>query len=125
MRLLIRSLLLVSVIAVLALPLWAQGDQSAPAAGGMDKMMMGKKTVKGSEWVKKVQEALAAKGNDPGPADGMMGKKTVEAIKAFQTANGLKATGKVDKETAEKLGVEMPMHHGQHMKKEPATQTQQ
>ena len=88
----------------IALPLWAQSTQSAPAMGmskGMHHMSAS------SDWVKSVQQALQTKGNDPGPIDGRMGHKTKAAIKAFQKANSLKVTGRVDKETAEKLGVEM------------------
>jgi peptidoglycan hydrolase-like protein with peptidoglycan-binding domain len=59
----------------------------------------------GSEETRKVQEALKAKGNDPGPIDGRMGPKTRAAIKSFQEANGLKGTGQLDSQTAEKLGV--------------------
>ena len=56
--------------------------------------------------VKKAQEALKNKGHDPGSMDGIMGPQTRQAIKAFQSANGLKATGRLDNETAQKLGVE-------------------
>ena len=76
-----------------------------------------------STWVKSVQQALKDKGNDPGPIDGHMGHKTEAAVKDFQKANGLKETGKVDKETADKLGIEMPMtHHMAHSAK-AASQT--
>ena len=34
-----------------------------------------------------------------------MGPKTRAALKAFQEANGLKGTGQMDNQTAEKLGV--------------------
>ncbi len=60
----------------------------------------------GSEETRKVQEALKAKGNDPGPIDGRMGPKTRAAVKAFQEANGMKGTGQVDAQTAEKIGVQ-------------------
>ena len=56
--------------------------------------------------VKKAQEALKNKGHNPGSIDGVMGSQTRQAIKAFQKANGLKETGTLDGETAEKLGVE-------------------
>lgn len=56
--------------------------------------------------VKKIQEALKDKGNDPGEIDGKMGPKTREALKSFQTANKLPATGRIDNETAKQLGVE-------------------
>lgn len=70
-----------------------------------------------SSWVKSIQQALKDKGNDPGAIDGRMGHKTMAALKDFQKANGLKETGKVDKETAEKLGIEMPTHHMSHSSK--------
>jgi murein L,D-transpeptidase YcbB/YkuD len=56
--------------------------------------------------IKKAQEALKNKGHDPGSTDGVMGPQTSQAIRAFQSANGLKETGRLDPETAKKLGVE-------------------
>jgi peptidoglycan hydrolase-like protein with peptidoglycan-binding domain len=38
-------------------------------------------------------------GYDPGAIDGKLGKKTREAVKAFQTANNLKVDGKVGSQT--------------------------
>jgi hypothetical protein len=58
------------------------------------------------EDIKKVQEALKEKGQDPGPADGVLGAQTQKALRAFQSANGLKSTGRLDAETAKALGVE-------------------
>jgi peptidoglycan hydrolase-like protein with peptidoglycan-binding domain len=53
-----------------------------------------------------IQEALKEKGFDPGPIDGVIGPMTRQALKNFQQANNLKATGTVDAETARELGVE-------------------
>jgi peptidoglycan hydrolase-like protein with peptidoglycan-binding domain len=58
--------------------------------------------------IRKLQEALKADGEDPGSIDGFMGRKTRAALKAFQKANGIKASGKLDEPTAEKLGVQKP-----------------
>ncbi len=41
----------------------------------------------------KIQRGLAALGYDPGPADGIYGRKTSNAIEAFQADNALPATG--------------------------------
>lgn len=59
------------------------------------------------EDVKAVQSALQEKGYNPGPIDGMMGPRTREALKKFQTAAGLETTGTLNQATAEKLGVEI------------------
>ena len=49
--------------------------------------------------VAEVQRALAALGFDPGPADGAFGRKTRRAVLAFQRSSGLKATGRVNRQT--------------------------
>lgn len=48
-----------------------------------------------------VQQALKAKGYDPGTTDA----QTQEAIRKFQQANGLPVTGTVDGQTAKALGI--------------------
>ena len=50
------------------------------------------------ELVQNIQEALAALGYDPGPADGTPGPQTREAIRAFQADLELPVTGEVSKE---------------------------
>jgi len=49
--------------------------------------------------VQDVQIALRNAGYDSGTPDGKMGKKTRQAIKDFQKANGLDADGKIGKKT--------------------------
>lgn len=49
--------------------------------------------------VRQIQKALANAGYNPGAIDGRMGAKTREAIRAFQSANGLTVDGKVGKNT--------------------------
>jgi uncharacterized protein (TIGR02594 family) len=50
-----------------------------------------------------VQEALARRGFDPGPLDGLRGRRTIAALRAFQGAEGLAPTGLVDANTARAL----------------------
>lgn len=50
-----------------------------------------------------IQTALRARGFDPGPVDGIMGRRTIAAIMAFQRANGLDVDGIVGPATAEAL----------------------
>ncbi|MBU0709439.1 MAG: peptidoglycan-binding protein [Candidatus Omnitrophica bacterium] len=48
---------------------------------------------------KQIQTALRNAGYDPGKIDGKIGKRTKEAIRAFQGSKGLKVDGKVGKQT--------------------------
>jgi hypothetical protein len=57
-----------------------------------------------SDHIKKTQDALQAKGLSPG-TDGKMDAKTQQALRDFQKANNLPATGVLDEQTAKKLGV--------------------
>ena len=54
--------------------------------------------------VKRAQQALAQAGHDPGAIDGVMGPRTAAALKAYQKANGLDETGRLDDATLAKLG---------------------
>lgn len=111
----LKSVLAGAVILTLVLPGWAAEEKKAAPA--KEEKAEKKAPAKGSEEIKKLQETLKAKGQDPGPIDGMMGPKTRAAVKAFQEASGLKGTGKLDKQTAEKLGVEMPKSPTKEVKK--------
>jgi localization factor PodJL len=55
------------------------------------------------EMIARVQEQLARMGYDPGPADGQMGTRTVDAVKAFQKKAGLPVDGQITTELLEKL----------------------
>ena len=60
----------------------------------------------GDEKVKAAQQALKDKGHDPGDVDGKMGPKTQAALRDFQKAQGIQATGRLDAKTAQALGME-------------------
>ncbi len=55
--------------------------------------------------IKQVQQTLASLGVDPGPIDGLWGKRTQAALKKFQEKRGLTVTGKLDEATKVALGV--------------------
>ncbi|MBX9637526.1 MAG: peptidoglycan-binding protein, partial [Nitrosomonas sp.] len=55
--------------------------------------------------MRKIQQALASAGFNPGPADGVSGAKTVAAIESFQKQNNI-PTGKITKRTLRALGVD-------------------
>lgn len=56
-----------------------------------------------NEQIKSAQQMLKGLGFDPGREDGYFSKQTEQAVKAFQQANKLPVTGKIDKQTAESL----------------------
>ena len=56
-----------------------------------------------SKAIRNIQAILNNNGFDAGPADGIMGTKTVNAIKAFQTSVGMEPTGEVTDELVRKL----------------------
>lgn len=47
--------------------------------------------------VAKIQTLLADAGYDPGPADGRVGPKTVDAVRAYQAKAGIPVTGQIDR----------------------------
>ena len=55
--------------------------------------------------IKPTQSTLIAKGYNPGVVDGVMGRKTHQALQTYQAAVGLAPTGKIDRSTLERLGV--------------------
>jgi putative peptidoglycan binding protein len=86
------------------------GGSSMPSSGagstaGTSKSGTGMNGGADSEQVKSVQKALQDKGMDPGPIDGVMGPKTMAALKAFQKDQKLPESGRLDDQTREKLGV--------------------
>ncbi|HKU95472.1 MAG TPA: peptidoglycan-binding domain-containing protein, partial [Vineibacter sp.] len=46
--------------------------------------------------VAQLQGRLRALGFNPGPADGVVGPRTVTAVREFQAAHGLTVTGTID-----------------------------
>jgi peptidoglycan hydrolase-like protein with peptidoglycan-binding domain len=58
-----------------------------------------------SDQVKQAQEALKAKGQDPGPVDGVMGPQTAKALRAYQKEEKISITGQLDQKTLDSLGV--------------------
>jgi len=49
--------------------------------------------------VKQAQQQLKSKGYDAGPIDGIWGPQTQAAVKKFQEAKGMQASGQLDERT--------------------------
>lgn len=78
----------------------------AGSATGAQSIERSRSAVGGQQNIREAQEALKNQGQDPGPIDGIMGPKTRQALRAFQSKHGLKQTGTLDAATKEKLNVE-------------------
>jgi peptidoglycan hydrolase-like protein with peptidoglycan-binding domain len=51
------------------------------------------------DYVEQVQHRLAGLGFSPGGTDGGYGRRTTEAVRAFQEAHRLEVTGQIDEST--------------------------
>ncbi len=58
------------------------------------------------ETIQKAQQALKEKGFYKGEVSGKMDGVTRDAIKAFQAQQGIRETGRLNKETRQRLGIE-------------------
>jgi len=57
--------------------------------------------------IRQVQESLERAGHDVGDVDGIWGPRTAKALRDYQRAKGLDATGRLDERTLEALGVRL------------------
>ena len=73
---------------------------------GQSRRVAGHQGMAGMDEVREAQEALKSQGHDPGPIDGIMGSQTQQALKEFQSQNGLKQTGMLDAQTKQKLNMD-------------------
>src|SRR5207245_1666520 len=53
--------------------------------------------------IRQAQLALKEKGHDPGPIDGIHGPRTSAALRAYQKAENIKVTGRLDADTKSHL----------------------
>ena len=58
--------------------------------------------------VRSAQQALNNQGYNAGTVDGIMGPHTQDAIRKFQSAKGMEATGQLDAATVAALGITQP-----------------
>ena len=109
---LLRAVVLGGGVALLANPVWAGGG----GAHSYDRNQAGRQGMHDSgrqvsnldkEKKKDIEQALQDKGFEPGSVDGVIDAQTQSAISQFQRDNNLPATGMVDEQTADQLGVEI------------------
>ena len=85
----------------------ARPSTAAPKPAAPEKPSLSDVTAMG-ETVQTVQQALAKRGYNPGPANGLAGRQTETAIRKFQADRGLKQTGAIDYEVLEALEIVGP-----------------
>jgi peptidoglycan hydrolase-like protein with peptidoglycan-binding domain len=83
----------------------ALDNKRATTANNDRRSSLDRGAVRDHHEVKQVQQALKKEGHDPGPVDGVMGQKTQQALRDFQKSKNLEATGRLDDQTADALGV--------------------
>jgi peptidoglycan hydrolase-like protein with peptidoglycan-binding domain len=119
-----RTLFVLGVSAMLAMPVLATGQMSpgasgtgsGPGAGGSgpgaqmqqhERRGQGQMDMQQAD-VRQVQERLKEAGFNPGPVDGQLGPQTREALKEYQKAHGLAQTGQLDEPTRDLLMAQSP-----------------
>ena len=76
-----------------------------PTAGAPEQMVVS------PQEIQRAQQALKARGYDPGATSGNLHTGTQEALRKFQKANNLPVTGVLDQKTANKLGIDIGEKH--------------
>ncbi len=74
---------------------WRPGSQPAPQVASPGRIIGEEEFMGRSAALEGVQANLAALGYDPGPADGVMGRRSRAAIRAFEADVGLPVDGQV------------------------------
>jgi peptidoglycan hydrolase-like protein with peptidoglycan-binding domain len=78
----------------------SQGTQAQPDVSSSASTSLS------SETIRQVQQELTDKGHNPGPVDGVLGPQTKSALKDFQQAQGMSASGNLDRQTIAALGID-------------------
>lgn len=74
----------------------SSGQQTPQSSAGM---------AASSEEIRKLQQALKDRGQDPGTINGVMTPQTQQALRTFQAQQGLNATGTLDAQSRTALGL--------------------
>jgi hypothetical protein len=83
-----------------------QGSRDPSKVGQGSRNVSPTHAMGGQQGIRQAQEALKNQGHDPGPIDGVLGPQTRQALKTFQSSNGLKQSGMLDAETKQKLNID-------------------
>src|SRR5215467_5317735 len=85
----------------------SMGNKTTGTSGSMQHSdMMGQSNMSGQSDIRSLQQALRDKGFDPGPIDGRLGPQTRQALQSFQRSKNITASGELDNETSQQLGLQ-------------------
>jgi peptidoglycan hydrolase-like protein with peptidoglycan-binding domain len=84
-------------------PPWSNPEVRTPLTDDRRSTASAGAARSGSSDVRRAQQALAQRGHDPGPIDGVWGPQTARAMEDFQRANNLQPTGRLDSPTMQAL----------------------
>lgn len=90
-----------------------QMSQGQSQQGAQRQEERGARFYASSAVVRQVQEALRQQGHDPGAVDGDWGEGTARAVRDFQRAQGMDATGRLDLRTLAALNIDFAQQGGQ------------
>jgi peptidoglycan hydrolase-like protein with peptidoglycan-binding domain len=102
-----------AAIVFLLLTTWTSGPCSTPLNAGAN---LSTEVPADTHWndvdVKQMQQSLQDEGHYRGEIDGVVGLRTRASIRGFQKAENLPVTGRLDVQTAGKLGVRPGVREG-------------
>jgi peptidoglycan hydrolase-like protein with peptidoglycan-binding domain len=85
-------------------PVWNDPEVRLPGTDG-GRSASGSGSAQASGQTRQLQQALSARGFDPGPVDGVYGPRTREAVMNYQRANNMEATGRPNAQMMSSLNI--------------------
>jgi rare lipoprotein A len=98
----------VIALIVSLLGVWPIGTAAGQPPRGQGEPPAAQAPALTADQIKQAQEALKTEGFHPGAVDGVVGRRTREALRAYQTREGLPPTGVLDEPTFSRLAPRAP-----------------
>lgn len=98
-----RNHILIAALALSSSGAFAAANETSASVTSSSSQSYTASVPNDNSQVSQIQQALNAQGYNVGAVDGQMGPKTKSALKQFQQAKGLQASGKLDPQTVAML----------------------
>ena len=99
-----KNFILATMVVLIGFGVTARSTTAVAAATPIGQLNMDAVPNIEREGIRKVQTLLNDKGFDPGPIDGVVGPRTMNALRDFQERFGIKSSGTIDNQTLFALG---------------------